>query len=175
VQLSVPAQPRCVSSRPRPGHNALGVDLQEDVHAVPGPLGDLSRWDTGVQPPPGGCVAQVGRTPGQRRGILGVGEGRSANRRPDSIRGAHNQGLPWPPRWDKNVRTSASTEHANSVSWRTLDRGHSEVPWGTCFGSRKEPAKANTVAAHVWRPRRLTLPAIGVALPWSTSPANALE
>lgn len=28
--------------------HAFGVDLWEDVHAVPGPVGDLRRRDTGV-------------------------------------------------------------------------------------------------------------------------------
>ena len=38
---------------------ALGVDREEDIHAVPGPLGDLGRRDTGIQPSRYGRVAQV--------------------------------------------------------------------------------------------------------------------
>ena len=31
-------------------HDALGVDAQQDVHAVPGPLGHLRGIDAAVQP-----------------------------------------------------------------------------------------------------------------------------
>jgi alkylation response protein AidB-like acyl-CoA dehydrogenase len=40
---------------------------------VPGPLGDLGRRDPGIQPSRNGCVAQVVRVLGQRRGELGIG------------------------------------------------------------------------------------------------------
>jgi alkylation response protein AidB-like acyl-CoA dehydrogenase len=53
--------------------DALGVDPEEDIHAVPGPLGDLGRRDPGIQPSRNGCVAQVVRVLGQRRGELGIG------------------------------------------------------------------------------------------------------
>jgi len=53
--------------------DALGVDPEEDIHAVPGPLGDLGRRDPGIQPSRNGCVAQVVRVLGQRRGEFGIG------------------------------------------------------------------------------------------------------
>jgi len=60
---------------------------------VPGPLGDLGRRDPGIQPSRNGCVAQVVRTLGQRRGALGISESGSTRRSPDSIGGAHAQGF----------------------------------------------------------------------------------
>ena len=39
---------------------------------MPGPLGDLGRRDPGIQPSRNGCVAQVLRVLGQRRGVLGI-------------------------------------------------------------------------------------------------------
>ena len=46
--------------------DALGVDPEEDIHAVPGPLGDLGRPDAGIQPKRNCRVAQVVRALGQR-------------------------------------------------------------------------------------------------------------
>jgi len=37
--------------------DALGVDPEEGIHAVPGPLGGLGRRDPGIQPSRNGCVA----------------------------------------------------------------------------------------------------------------------
>lgn len=45
--------------------DALGVDPQEYVYAVAGPLGDLGRADAGVEPGRNGGVAQVVRSAGQ--------------------------------------------------------------------------------------------------------------
>jgi hypothetical protein len=46
--------------------DALGVDAQRDVHAVPGPLGYLGGVDATVQPGGQACVPQVVGPPGER-------------------------------------------------------------------------------------------------------------
>ena len=44
--LDAAPTPRCAPSRP---HLPAGVDPEEDIHTVPGPLGDLGRRDPGQQ------------------------------------------------------------------------------------------------------------------------------
>ena len=44
-------------------HDALGVDPQEHVHAVPGPLGHLGGVDAAVQPGGQAGVPEVVRAP----------------------------------------------------------------------------------------------------------------
>jgi len=46
--------------------DALGVDAQQNVHAVPRPLRDLGREDAPVQPGGQARVPQVVRPPGER-------------------------------------------------------------------------------------------------------------
>ena len=46
--------------------DALGVDAQQDVHAVARPLGDLGGWHAGVQPRRQARVPKIIRTPCER-------------------------------------------------------------------------------------------------------------
>jgi hypothetical protein len=46
--------------------DAFGVDAQQDVDAVPGPLGHLGGVDATVQPGGQACVPQVVGPPGER-------------------------------------------------------------------------------------------------------------
>jgi hypothetical protein len=39
--------------------DAVGVDAQQDLDRVAGPLGDLGRWDARVQPPGQARVPEV--------------------------------------------------------------------------------------------------------------------
>jgi len=57
-------------------HDALGIDPQQYVHAVSGPLGYLGRVDAAVEPRGQAGMAEVVRAPGERRGLLCCGEGR---------------------------------------------------------------------------------------------------
>src|SRR6266566_9344020 len=57
---------------------ALGVDPQQDVDAVSGPVGDLRWCDAGVEPGGDGCVAQVVGAAGQQRCRFRAGEGGGA-------------------------------------------------------------------------------------------------
>src|ERR1019366_8809083 len=50
-------------------------DPQQHIDAVPGPLSDLRGVDTAVQPRGQASVPQVRGSPGQRRSLLGGGEG----------------------------------------------------------------------------------------------------
>ena len=59
-------------------HDALGVDPQEDVHAVPGPFRHLGRVDAAVEPRGQAGVPEVIWAPGERGGLLGCGQGRLA-------------------------------------------------------------------------------------------------
>jgi hypothetical protein len=45
--------------------DALGVDGEQDLDTVPGPLGYLCRWDTRVEPQRDAAVAQIVRAPGK--------------------------------------------------------------------------------------------------------------
>jgi len=54
---------------------ALGVDLEQDGHAVTGPLGDLCGRDAAVEPCRDACVPEVVHAACQRRGGLGGTEG----------------------------------------------------------------------------------------------------
>jgi hypothetical protein len=58
--------------------DAFGIDPQQYVHAVPGPLGNLGRVDAAVEPGGQAGVPQVVRAPGERRGLLRGGQGRLA-------------------------------------------------------------------------------------------------
>jgi hypothetical protein len=58
--------------------DALGVDPQQDVYAVSGPLGHLGGVDAAVQPGGQAGMPQVVRAPGERRGLFGCGEGHLA-------------------------------------------------------------------------------------------------
>jgi hypothetical protein len=60
--------------------DALGVDPQQDIDAVPGPLGDLRRCDPGVEPGRDGSVPERVGDHGQRRGSLPLGERLPASR-----------------------------------------------------------------------------------------------
>src|SRR5215813_10031404 len=51
-------------------HNALGVDPQQHVHAVPGPLGYLGRVDAAVEPRGQAGVPEVIWAPRERGGLL---------------------------------------------------------------------------------------------------------
>ena len=55
--------------------DALGIDAQQYVHAVPGPLGHLGWVDAAVQPCRQAGVPQVVWPPGERRGLLRGSEG----------------------------------------------------------------------------------------------------
>ncbi len=46
--------------------DAVGVDTKENIHAVTGPAGNLSRCYIRVEPEGNRSVAQVVRTPGER-------------------------------------------------------------------------------------------------------------
>ena len=61
---------------------AFGVDAEQDFDAVPGPLGDLCRGDSGVQPERYRRVAQVVGASGQGRGDLGRGQRAGSGLRP---------------------------------------------------------------------------------------------
>jgi hypothetical protein len=54
---------------------ALGVDLEQDGHAVTGPLGDLGGRDAAIEPRRDACVPEVVRAACQRRGGLGRAQG----------------------------------------------------------------------------------------------------
>jgi hypothetical protein len=41
--------------------DALGIDPQQDLHAVACPVGDLGRWYSSVEPPAGRFTAWVVR------------------------------------------------------------------------------------------------------------------
>src|SRR6266566_1262590 len=56
--------------------DALGVDPQQDVDLVPGPVGYLRWCDAGVQPGGDRRVTQVVGAAGQQRRRLWAGEGR---------------------------------------------------------------------------------------------------
>jgi len=56
-------------------HDALGVDPQQHVHAVPGPLRHLSGVDAAVEPRGQTGMPKVIGAPGEGRGLLGRGEG----------------------------------------------------------------------------------------------------
>jgi hypothetical protein len=58
--------------------DALGVDPQQHVDAVPGPLRHLSGIDAAVQPRGQASVPEVIRAPCERGVLLGRGEGRLA-------------------------------------------------------------------------------------------------
>jgi hypothetical protein len=51
-------------------YDALGVDPQQHVDAVPGPLGHLGRVDAAVEPCGQAGVPEVIRAPSERRGLL---------------------------------------------------------------------------------------------------------
>jgi hypothetical protein len=55
-------------------HDALGVDAQQHVHAVPGPLGHLGGIDAAVQPGGQAGMAEVAWPPGEGRGLLSRGQ-----------------------------------------------------------------------------------------------------
>ena len=65
--------------------DAVGVDLQQDGDAVPGPAGDLSRGDPGVQPQRHRRVPQVIRAAAERRPVLRRGQGILAGLGPDLV------------------------------------------------------------------------------------------
>ena len=65
--------------------DAVGVDLQQDGDAVPGPAGDLGGGHPGVQPQRHRRVPQVVGTPPQRRPVLGGGQGLLAGLGPDLV------------------------------------------------------------------------------------------
>src|SRR5215471_19607023 len=71
--------------------DALGVDAQQHVHAVPGPFGHLGGIDAAVQPRRQAGVPQVVWPPGQRRGLLGRGEGQLACLNPGTAVGDGGQ------------------------------------------------------------------------------------
>src|SRR6266567_157807 len=51
-------------------YDALGVDPQQHVDAVPGPLGHLGRVDAAVEPCGQASVPKVVRPPSERGGLL---------------------------------------------------------------------------------------------------------
>src|SRR5262249_34925329 len=59
-------------------HDALGVDPQQHVHAVPGPLGYLSRVDAAVEPRGQAGMPEVIWAPSERRGFLRGAQSRLA-------------------------------------------------------------------------------------------------
>ena len=119
--------------------DALGVDPEEDIHTVPGPLGDLGGRDPGAQPSRYGRVAQVVRALGQRRGELGIGKSGSTRRSPDPIGGAHAQGL-YEGRWQRNAGATDSGDEQAAVGARRecLDVLAEDLDefWGRWHGSR---------------------------------------
>jgi len=72
-------------------HDALGVDPQQHVHPVPCPLRHLSGVDTAVQPRGQAGMPEVIRTPRERRGLLGRGQGYLARLYPGSPVGDREQ------------------------------------------------------------------------------------
>jgi hypothetical protein len=97
--------------------DALRVDPEEDIHAVSCPFGDLGRRDAGIQPKRNDRVAQVVRAFGQRRGTLAIGESGSTCRSPDSMGGAHAQGL-CEGRWQRNAGATNSGDEQAAVGAR---------------------------------------------------------
>ena len=59
-------------------HDALGVDPQEDVHAVPGPFRHLGRVDAAVEPRGQAGVPEVVWVPRERGGLLRGAQSRLA-------------------------------------------------------------------------------------------------
>ena len=50
--------------------DTLGVDPQEHIHAVPGPLRYLGGVDAAIQPRGQAGMPEIVRAPGERRGLL---------------------------------------------------------------------------------------------------------
>src|SRR5262249_50714507 len=59
-------------------HDALGVDPQQHVHAVPSPLGYLGRIDAAIEPRGQAGVPEVIWAPGERGGLLRSAQSRLA-------------------------------------------------------------------------------------------------
>jgi len=127
---------------------------------VPGPLGDLGRRDTGIQPKRNGRVAQVVRALGQRRGALGISESCSTCRSPDSIGGAYTQGLCE----GRGQRNSGATDSGDeqaavgarrkvSMCWRRISTSSGDAGTGRvsrtprCFSWRSSFAWPESVQA----------------------------
>ena len=63
--------------------DALGVDLEQHVHAVPGPLRDLGRWHSRIEPKRHGGVPQLVGHLAERGALLHRGQGVLSSRPPD--------------------------------------------------------------------------------------------
>ena len=71
--------------------DALGVDAQQHVHAVPGPLGHLGGIDAAVEPGGQAGEPQVVWPPGEGRGLLRRGERQLAGFGPGAAVGDRGQ------------------------------------------------------------------------------------
>src|SRR5215471_8439918 len=72
-------------------HDALGVDPQRHVHAVPGPLGYLGRVDAAIEPRGQAGVPEVIWAPGERGGLLRSAQSRLARFDPGATVGDGRQ------------------------------------------------------------------------------------
>src|SRR5215470_726113 len=72
-------------------YDAFGVDPQEHVHAVPGPLGYLGRVDAAVEPRGQAGVPEVIWAPRERGGLLDRGQRRLARFDPGAPAGDGRQ------------------------------------------------------------------------------------
>ena len=127
--------------------DAVGVDLQQDRDAVPGPAGDLGRGHPGVQPQRHRRVPQVVGAPAERRPVLGGGEGLLAGLGPDLVVGRVLEdpapgGLEDPP-----VRGRAVPPDVGAQQPRPVRAG-----WGR-YGSRGRRGASGRVPASRCRGR----------------------
>ena len=124
-------------------HNALGVDPQQHVHAVPSPLRHLGRVHAAVEPRGEAGVPEVVRAPRERRGLLRRGQGRLACLDTGALVGDGRQFATPDTAEETAIRGSAPCSNSTAAASSTAPKRHRPPPGrhhtGRRVGIRQRP------------------------------------